>query len=121
MTTPTPHNKANNGEITKTVIMLGDPSRVKILSEKYLKNAKIVNVVNGDGLSGLSAGAQQSLTNLLAHFLIATVVNVVLRVEAAADATEHTADIGSSVVDVTIDAAHRPAKVTACPSAIPTS
>ena len=48
MTTPTPHNKANNGEITKTVIMLGDPSRVKILSEKYLKNAKIVNAVRNN-------------------------------------------------------------------------
>ena len=39
----TPHNEAKLGEIAKTVIMAGDPLRVKYIAENYLKEAKLVN------------------------------------------------------------------------------
>lgn len=41
------HNEAKLGEIAKTVIMAGDPLRVKYIAEKYLENAKLVNQVRG--------------------------------------------------------------------------
>ncbi len=41
----TPHNKANKGEIAKTVIMPGDPLRAKYVAENYLENARLVNNV----------------------------------------------------------------------------
>ena len=34
--TPTPHIGAQYGEIAETVIMAGDPLRVKLMAEKYL-------------------------------------------------------------------------------------
>lgn len=43
----TAHNAANIGEIAKTVIMSGDPLRIKSIAEKYLDNAKLVNSVRG--------------------------------------------------------------------------
>lgn len=43
----TPHNEANLGEIAKTVIMAGDPLRVKYIAENYLTDYKIVNQVRG--------------------------------------------------------------------------
>ena len=43
----TPHNNANIGEIAKTVIMAGDPLRIKSIAEKYLENAKLVNTTRG--------------------------------------------------------------------------
>ncbi len=43
----TPHNEANIGDIAKTVIMAGDPLRIKTISEKYLDNSKLVNDVRG--------------------------------------------------------------------------
>ena len=43
----TPHNNANIGEIAKNVIMPGDPNRAKLIAEKYLENAKLVNDVRG--------------------------------------------------------------------------
>ena len=43
----TPHNEANLGEIAKTVIMAGDPLRVKYIAEKYLSEIKLVNQVRG--------------------------------------------------------------------------
>lgn len=43
----TPHNEAKKGEIAKTVIMPGDPSRAKLIAEKYLDNPKLVNSVRG--------------------------------------------------------------------------
>lgn len=43
----TPHNEAKLGEIAKTVIMAGDPLRVKYIAENYLKEAKLVNSVRG--------------------------------------------------------------------------
>ena len=41
----TAHNNANKGDIAKTVIMSGDPIRVKHIAEKYLDNAKLVSDV----------------------------------------------------------------------------
>ena len=41
----TPHNAANKGDIAKTVIMSGDPLRIKAIAEKYLENYKLVNSV----------------------------------------------------------------------------
>ncbi|MDE5830349.1 MAG: hypothetical protein K2H53_01275 [Clostridia bacterium] len=41
----TPHNEANIGDIAKTVIMAGDPLRVKYIAEKYLSDYKLVNRV----------------------------------------------------------------------------
>lgn len=39
----TAHNNANVGDIAKTVIMSGDPLRIKKIAETYLDNAKLVN------------------------------------------------------------------------------
>lgn len=41
----TPHNEARKEDIAKTVIMSGDPLRVKKIAEKYLDNYKLVNTV----------------------------------------------------------------------------
>lgn len=41
----TPHNEAKIGQIAKTVIMPGDPLRAKMIAEKYLENAQLVNSV----------------------------------------------------------------------------
>ena len=43
----TPHNEAKLGEITKTVIMAGDPMRIKNIADKYLENKKLVNSIRG--------------------------------------------------------------------------
>ncbi len=43
----TPHNEAKIGEIAKTVIMAGDPYRVKYIAENYLENYKLVNNIRG--------------------------------------------------------------------------
>ncbi len=43
----TPHNEANLGDISKTVIMPGDPLRAKYIAENFLDNYKIVNSVRG--------------------------------------------------------------------------
>ena len=43
----TPHNEANVGDIAKIVIMPGDPLRAKVISEKYLDNARLVNSIRG--------------------------------------------------------------------------
>ena len=45
--TPTPHIGAQYGEIAETVIMAGDPLRVKLMAEKYLDNAVCFNQVRG--------------------------------------------------------------------------
>lgn len=41
----TPHNEANLGDIAKTVLMSGDPLRIKKIAEKYLENPRLVNDV----------------------------------------------------------------------------
>ena len=43
----TAHNSANIGDIAKTVIMSGDPIRIKQIAEKYLENIKLVNEIRG--------------------------------------------------------------------------
>ncbi len=43
----TPHNEAKLGEISKTVIMPGDPLRAKYIAENFLENAKLINSVRG--------------------------------------------------------------------------
>jgi len=43
----TPHNEAELGSIAKTVIMAGDPLRIKTIAEKYLENNVLVNSVRG--------------------------------------------------------------------------
>lgn len=44
---PTPHNEANLGDISKTVIMPGDPLRAKYIAENFLEEYKLVNSVRG--------------------------------------------------------------------------
>ena len=44
---PTPHNAANKGDITKTVLMPGDPLRAKFIAENFLDNAVCYNTVRG--------------------------------------------------------------------------
>ena len=39
----TAHNSANFGDIAKTVIMSGDPLRIKKIAEDYLENPRLVN------------------------------------------------------------------------------
>lgn len=41
----TPHINAKEGDIAKIVLMVGDPLRAKLISEKYLTNVKQVNTV----------------------------------------------------------------------------
>lgn len=41
----TAHNEANPGDIAKTVLMSGDPLRIKKIAEKYLDNPRLVNDV----------------------------------------------------------------------------
>ena len=43
----TPHNEAKKGDIAKTVIMAGDPLRVKYIAEHYLEDYKLVNSIRG--------------------------------------------------------------------------
>lgn len=41
----TPHNEAKENEIAKIVIMPGDPLRAKLIADKYLDDAKLVNTI----------------------------------------------------------------------------
>ena len=43
----TVHNEAKKEDIAKTVLMLGDPMRAKMIAEKYLDDYKLVNSVRG--------------------------------------------------------------------------
>ena len=45
--TPTPHIGAKLGDVAETVIMAGDPLRVKFMAETYLEDAKLFNQVRG--------------------------------------------------------------------------
>ena len=47
MNIPTPHNSAKKEDFAKTVLMPGDPLRAKLIAEKYLENAVLVNQVRG--------------------------------------------------------------------------
>ena len=46
-TTPTPHIEAKLGDFAETVIMPGDPLRVKHIAENFLLEAKLINSVRG--------------------------------------------------------------------------
>ena len=43
----TPHNRAENGDFAKTVLMPGDPLRAKFIAETFLENPRLVTNVRG--------------------------------------------------------------------------
>ena len=43
----TPHIESNPNDISKIVIMPGDPKRAEYIAKKYLKNIKLVNTIRG--------------------------------------------------------------------------
>ena len=60
--TPTPHIGAQKGEIAETVIMAGDPLRVKFMAEKYLDTPVLFNQVRGMlGYTGTYQGHRVSV------------------------------------------------------------
>ena len=60
--TPTPHIGAQYGEIAETVIMAGDPLRVKLMAEKFLDDAVQFNNVRGMlGFTGTYKGKRVSV------------------------------------------------------------
>ena len=60
--TPTPHIGAKYGEIAETVIMAGDPLRVKFMAERYLENPVCFNQVRGMlGYTGTYKGKRVSM------------------------------------------------------------
>lgn len=59
---PTPHIKANNGDVAETVLMPGDPLRAKFIAENYLENARCFNEVRGMlGFTGTYKGKRVSV------------------------------------------------------------
>ena len=60
--TPTPHIGAQYGEIAETVIMAGDPLRVKLMAEKFLDDPVQFNNVRGMlGYTGTYKGKRVSV------------------------------------------------------------
>ena len=60
--TPTPHIGAKYGEIAETVIMAGDPLRVKFMAENFLENPVLFNQVRGMlGYTGTYKGKRVSV------------------------------------------------------------
>ena len=60
--TPTPHIGAKYGDIAETVIMAGDPLRVKFMAETFLDNAVEFNHVRGMlGYTGTYKGKRISV------------------------------------------------------------
>ena len=60
--TPTPHIGAKFGEIAETVIMAGDPLRVKFMAERFLENPVLFNEVRGMlGYTGTYKGKRISV------------------------------------------------------------
>ena len=60
--TPTPHIGAQYGDIAETVIMAGDPLRVKLMAEKFLDDAVQFNNVRGMlGYTGTYKGKRVSV------------------------------------------------------------
>lgn len=58
----TPHNKAEKGQIAKTVLMPGDPLRAKFIAENFLENAVCYNTVrNMFGYTGTYKGKEVSV------------------------------------------------------------
>ncbi len=59
---PTPHIKASPEDFAKTVLMPGDPLRSKLIAERFLKDAKLVNNVRGiQGYTGEYEGRRVSV------------------------------------------------------------
>ena len=59
---PTPHIKASEGQIAKTVLMPGDPLRAKFIAEKYLSDVVCFNEVrNMLGFTGNYKGKRVSV------------------------------------------------------------
>ena len=59
---PTPHIKATEGQIAKTVLMPGDPLRAKFIAEKYLSDVVCFNEVrNMLGFTGTYKGKKVSV------------------------------------------------------------
>ena len=60
--TPTPHNAAKYGDIAQTVIMAGDPIRVKYIAENFLKDPVLYNDIrNAYGYTGTYKGKRVSV------------------------------------------------------------
>ena len=60
--TPTPHIGAKLGDIAETVIMAGDPLRVKFMAENFLDNPVQFNIVRGMlGFTGSYKGKRVSV------------------------------------------------------------
>ena len=60
--TPTPHIRAQYGDIAETVIMAGDPLRVKLMAETFLEEPKLFNQVRGMlGYTGTYKGKRVSV------------------------------------------------------------
>ena len=58
----TPHNSAEKGEIASTVVMCGDPLRVKYIAENHLENAVMFSAVRGMyGYTGTYTGKRVSV------------------------------------------------------------
>lgn len=58
----TPHIQAEPGQFAKTVIMPGDPLRAKMIAERFLDNAVIVNEIRGMlGYTGTYKGKEVSV------------------------------------------------------------
>ena len=65
MSTPTPHIGAKLGEIAETVLMAGDPLRVKFMAEKYLDNPVLFNQVRG--MLGYTGTYQDKRVSVMGH------------------------------------------------------
>ena len=63
--TPTPHIGANQGDIAETVIMAGDPLRVKFMAEKFLDNPVQFNNVRG--MLGFTGTYKGKLVSVMGH------------------------------------------------------
>lgn len=62
MSIPTPHINAKAGDFAETVLMPGDPKRSKMIAEKFLDNAVLVNDVRGvQGYTGTYKGKRVSV------------------------------------------------------------
>ena len=59
---PTPHNRAENGQIAKTGLMPGDPLRAKFIAETFLEHPVLFNDVRGMlGYTGTYGGRPVSV------------------------------------------------------------
>ena len=62
LTPPTPHINAPAGAFAKTVLLPGDPKRAKLIAEKFLTDAVLINDVRGvQGYTGYYKGKKVSV------------------------------------------------------------